>query len=62
MKTKKYSRAPSDAKDRANIKPTICYPIDSLKDSNLAILHHARKNLKNINDYLLAGALSLNSL
>jgi uncharacterized protein YcgI (DUF1989 family) len=50
MKTKKYSRAPSDAKDRINVKPIICYPIDSLKETNLSILHNARKNLKNISE------------
>ena len=53
MKTKKYSRAPSDAKDRANVKPTICYPIDSLKEANLPILHHARKNLKYISEIII---------
>ena len=46
MKTKKYSTAPLDAQNRLNIKPTICYPIDDLKDPNLSILHTARKDLK----------------
>jgi len=50
MKTKVYSKAPLDAKDRENIKPIICYPIDNLKEKNLTILHHARKNLKNISE------------
>ena len=50
MKTKKYSTAPSDAKDRITVKPVICYPIDSLKESNLSILHHARKNLQRISE------------
>ena len=53
MKTKKYSRAPSDAKDRINVKPTICYPIDSLKETNLPILHRVRKNLKNISEIII---------
>ena len=48
MKTKMYSIAPMDAKDRINVKPIICYPIDKLKETNLPILHNARKNLKNI--------------
>ena len=48
MKTKKYSTTPLDSKDRVNVKPIVCYPIDSLKETNLSILHHARKNLKNI--------------
>ena len=46
MKTKKYSTAPLDAKNRINNKPTICYPIDELKDNNLFILHNVRKKLK----------------
>ena len=31
MKTKKYSTAPLDAKDRIKNKPVVCYPIDNLK-------------------------------
>ena len=50
MKTKKYSRAPLDTKDRINVKPIICYPIDSLKETNLSILHHARKKLEKISE------------
>ena len=53
MKNKKYSTAPLDAKDRMNIKPIICYPIDNLKSNNLAILHSARKNLKNIDEIII---------
>jgi len=50
MKTKKYSRTPLDAKDRVNVKPIVCYSIDSLKETNLSILHQARKNLKSISE------------
>jgi len=50
MKTKVYSTAPMDAKDRINNKPIICYPIDNLKESNLSILHNARKNLKSVSE------------
>ena len=53
MKTKKYSTVPLDAKDRVNDKPTICYPIDSLKETNLPILHHARKSLKKISEIII---------
>ena len=53
MKTKKYSTAPLDAKDRINTKPIVCYPINNLKDTNLPILHNARKNLKNINEIII---------
>ena len=50
MKTKKYSIAPLDAKDRINGKPIVCYPIDDLKESNLSILHNARNSLDNIGE------------
>ena len=50
MKTNKYSKAPLDAKDRMNIEPIVCYPIDDLKETNLPILHNARKNLKSISE------------
>jgi len=53
MKTKKYSIAPLDAKDRINLKPVVCYPIDELKENNLSILHNARKNLKNISEIII---------
>ena len=53
MKTKKYSTIPLDAKDRVNVKPIICYPIDSLKETNLSILHKARKSLKNISEMII---------
>ena len=53
MKTKKYSTVPLDVKDRVNDKPTICYPIDSLKETNLPILHHARKSLKKISEIII---------
>jgi uncharacterized protein YcgI (DUF1989 family) len=53
MKTKMYSIAPMDAKDRINVKPIICYPIDRLKETNLSILHCARKNLKNISEIII---------
>ena len=42
MKTKKYSKAPLDAKDRINMKPVICYPIDDFKENNLSILHRPK--------------------
>ena len=53
MKIKKFSTAPLDAKERMNIKPIICYPIDNLNESNLSILHHARKNLKNTSEIII---------
>ena len=53
MKTKKYSIAPLDAKDRMKVKPIVCYPIDDLKETNLSILHDARKNLESINEIII---------
>ena len=53
MKNKKYSIAPLDAKDRINLKPVVCYPIDELKDNNISILLNARKNLKNISEIII---------
>ena len=53
MKTKKYSIAPFDAKERMNIKPVVCYPIDSLKEANLSVLHNARKNLKSMGEIII---------
>ena len=53
MKTKKYSTAPLDAKNRINVKPIVCYPIDNLKETNLPILHGARNSLKNIGEIII---------
>ena len=53
MKIKKYSKAPLDAKDRMNIKPIVCYPINDLKESNLSILHNARKKLKIVTEIIV---------
>ena len=53
MKTKKFSTAPLDAKERMKVKPTICYPIDDIKETNLSILHIARSNLKNVSEIII---------
>ena len=53
MKSKKYSTTPLDAKDRIKGKPIICYPINDLKESNLPILHRARKNLKSVSEIII---------
>ena len=53
MKTNKYSKVPLDAKDRMNIEPIVCYPIDKVKETNLPILHNARKNLKSISEIII---------
>ena len=53
MKIKKYSETPLDASDRKNIKPVICYPIDSLIDSNLSLLLEARKHINKISETIV---------
>ncbi|MDB9936503.1 DUF1989 domain-containing protein [Candidatus Pelagibacter sp.] len=53
MKTKKYSTAPLDAKDRRNVKPVVCYPTDKLKETNLPILHSARNSLKSVSEIII---------
>ena len=53
MKTKKYSIAPLDVKDRIMDKPIVCYPIDDLKEINLPILHSARNRLKRISEIIV---------
>ena len=53
MKTKKYSITPADVKDRVNAEPIICYPINTLKETNLPLLHHARKKLEKINEIVI---------
>jgi uncharacterized protein YcgI (DUF1989 family) len=53
MKSKKFSKATLDAKDRINVKPIVCYPIDNLDETNLSILHRARKKLKNISEIII---------
>ena len=53
MKTKKFSTIPLDAKERMNVKPIICYPIDDIKETNLSILHIARTSLKNVSEIII---------
>ena len=53
MKITKYSEIPVDANERKNLKPVICYPIDKIKNSNLSMLHEARKHLSNIGETII---------
>jgi len=53
MKTKKYSTTPADAKNRITAKPIICYPINTLKETNLPLLHLARKKIEKINEIMI---------
>jgi uncharacterized protein YcgI (DUF1989 family) len=45
MKIKKFSKIPSDLKDRIGAKPVICYPNDKIQDNNIGILLKAREHL-----------------
>tara|TARA_B100001173_G_C15934171_1_gene524145 strand:+ start:107 stop:970 length:864 start_codon:yes stop_codon:yes gene_type:complete len=45
MKIKKFSKKPSDLKDRIGSKLVVCYPNDNIQDNNLSILLEARKHL-----------------
>jgi len=53
MKIYKYSKIPTDANERKNLQPVICYPIDSLENSNLSLLHRARKHLSKITETVI---------
>ncbi|MDC1258080.1 DUF1989 domain-containing protein [Pelagibacteraceae bacterium] len=53
MKTKKFSTTPLDAKERMNVKPIICYPIDDIMETNLSMLHIARSSLKKISEIII---------
>ena len=45
MKIKKFSKKPSDIKDRIGAKPVVCYPNTNIEEKNLSILHSAREHL-----------------
>ena len=53
MKIKKFSGTPSDINDRVGAKPVICYPNNKIDQSNLKILHEARKGIKKINEVIV---------
>ena len=52
MKIKKFSKKPTNIKDRVGAKPVICYPNESIND-NLKILHEARKYIKQIDEVIV---------
>ena len=45
MKIKKFSKIPSDLKNRIGAKPVICYPNDKIQDNNIGIILNAREHL-----------------
>ena len=45
MKIKKFSKRPSDLKNRLGAKPVICYPNDKIQDNNIGIILNAREHL-----------------
>ena len=53
MKNKKYSSLPFDSKERKSSEPVICYPLESLSETNLPILHEARKHITKISEVVI---------
>ena len=45
MKIKKFSKIPSDLKNRIGAKPVICYPNNKIQDNNIDIILNAREHL-----------------
>ena len=52
MKTKKFSKKPTEALNR-KAKPVIVYPNKNLEDSNLNILLEARKKIKKLKEIII---------
>ena len=52
MKIKKFSKKPTDIKNRVGAEPVVCYPNDNIND-NLQILHEARKHIKQIDEIIV---------
>ena len=52
MKIKKFSKKPTDIESRVGAEPVICYPNESI-NSNLEILHEARKHIEQINEVIV---------
>ena len=53
MKQKKFSEPPRDLSSRVGAKLVVCYPNDSIDQSNLKVLHEARKNIKKIDEIII---------
>ncbi len=53
MKNRKFSEKPIDFTSRIGAKPVICYPNNKIDQSNLKILHEARKGIKKINEVIV---------
>ncbi len=53
MKNRKFSDQPIDYTSRIGAKPVICYPNDSIDQSNLKILLKARNELKKIDELII---------
>ena len=53
MKQKNFSKKPKDFSSRIGAEPVVCYPNDGLDQSNLKILHEARKTLKQIDEVII---------
>ena len=54
MKLKKFSKQPSNLKERIGAKPVVCYPNSNLKNDNLEVLLEARKYLVKSKEIIIA--------
>ena len=54
MKIKKFSKQPSNLKERIGAKPVVCYPNSNLKNDNLEVLLEARKYLVKSKEIIIA--------
>ena len=53
MKQKKFTDPPEDISSRVGADLVVCYPNDNIDQSNLDILHQARKNIKKIDEIIV---------
>jgi len=53
MKQKKFTNPPEDISSRVGADLVVCYPNDNIDQSNLDILHQARKNIKKIDEIIV---------
>ena len=53
MKIKKFSKQPSNLKERIGAKPVVCYPNSHIKNDNLNVLLEARKYLVKRNEIII---------
>ena len=54
MKLKKFSKQPSNLKERIGAKPVVCYPNSHIENDNLNVLLEARKYLVKRNEIIIS--------